>query len=74
MFEQAAQAHRQAEALTYLRDDLRGQQRMPAQFEEAVFAIDPWDLQHLLPDLRQFDFQFALRRGACGRFPDVRRR
>ncbi|MNN11403.1 hypothetical protein D3C81_1243610 [compost metagenome] len=74
VFEQAAQTHRKAQALADLRDDLRRQQRMPAQFEEAVFAVDATDLQHLLPDLRQFGFQCTLWCAAGFSFPDLRGR
>ncbi|MNV10776.1 hypothetical protein D3C71_1013160 [compost metagenome] len=74
VFEQAAQTHRKAQALADLRDDLRRQQRVPAQFEEAVFAVDATDLQHLPPDLRQFDFQCALRGAADVGLPDLRGR
>ncbi|MNQ62428.1 hypothetical protein D3C85_767720 [compost metagenome] len=53
---------------------MRRQQRVPAQFEEAVFAVDATDLQHLLPDLRQLDFQRPLRCATgCG-LPDWRGR
>ncbi|PMQ09861.1 hypothetical protein PseAD21_19140 [Pseudomonas sp. AD21] len=48
--------------LTHALDQNHRQQRMPAQLEEMVVTPDALDLQHFCPDLRQGDFDLALRR------------
>ncbi len=44
-------------------DHLNRDDRVAAQLEEIVVKPDPFDLEHVLPNLRQTLFQFAARRG-----------
>ncbi|WP_343123114.1 hypothetical protein, partial [Xanthomonas sp. NCPPB 1128] len=59
-FEHPTQRQFHAQALAHARTQLHRQQRMPAQFEEAIVAADLIDLQQLAPQLRQALFDLAL--------------
>ncbi|CRM47192.1 hypothetical protein [Pseudomonas sp. 58 R 3] len=48
--------------LAHALDQVDGQQRMPAQFEEIVVAPDLLNLEHIGPDLREHVLHLALRR------------
>jgi hypothetical protein len=50
VFEQGAQRQLDVTGLTAARDDLCGQQRVPAEGEEIVAQTDPWQTQHFTPD------------------------
>ncbi|MBB4129219.1 hypothetical protein GGR77_004560, partial [Xanthomonas translucens] len=61
-FEHPAQRQLHAQDLPHPRTQLHREQRVPAQFEEAIVAADLLDLQQLTPQLRQALLDLALRR------------
>jgi len=60
--EHRPQRHIPLQRLLHARGDLRGQQRVPAQFEEVVLHAHPFDSQHFGPDCGQGGFQLIARR------------
>ena len=52
-FKDNAQGDIDIKSLLHARNELRGQQGMPAQFEEVIQDADLLDAQHLSPDARQ---------------------
>ena len=66
LFEQGPQRHFQLEIVAHPGDHLGGQQGVAAAFEEVIFQANLLDLQHCLPDRRQLDLQWTLRRHVGG--------
>ena len=60
-FEQGAQRQLDVTGLAGARDDLRGQQRVPAQCEKVIAQANAWQAQHLAPDRGDLQLQDCVR-------------
>ncbi len=66
LFEQTAQRHILTKCITHACDNLRGQQRVTAKFEEIVFNSNVLYVEQLTPDTRNDLFCRSARRNKAG--------